>query len=108
VYEIKEGSIALDGGVFVEGLEEGVFEVGVVREVLEGWKGAVEHATREFGAGKVKASRRRSLRERVWASIHAKLSRIRKALRRWSTPFPSSACPTPSTTRSSRPGTGGP
>lgn len=28
VYELEEGSIALDGGVLVEGLEEGVFEVG--------------------------------------------------------------------------------
>ena len=28
VYEVKEDSIALDRGVLVEGLEEGVFEVG--------------------------------------------------------------------------------
>jgi len=47
IYQVEEGLIALDRGVLVEGLEEGVFEVGCSAWGVEG----LERRCGESGAG---------------------------------------------------------
>jgi len=86
VYELEEGSIALDRGVLVEGLEERVFEVGCSAWGIGGL--ARRCGARGEGVGsKQEGGFSEEFLEGAGVCQHpSKRSRIRKALRSWSRP----------------------